>query len=952
MSAYDMFRKEFDKMSEKEKLDLGLSGLVAMHQKDGGASAAPMRRSKSTGLLGDDWDKQGRNQDISNDKSSETTIIGFDNTAITSLVDRMKRETYKVTVTNMLSDLVEPFGYKLDELLIRSQIFDARMHSEHFLYYRSIISSIKGLGTGLTDTFIESMVLQYRNFMRHPVWNTLKVLTNKVIIPLYTMTDGILFGFKKKESDTDRIVNAIERQTEFQRTGKIEDDSNSFSRLFRTGIVKSMGRSLLDTGSGGTIGIGAAQAAQEKKGRGEELTGKDKMSLKLFGKYTDVFDERQEDTTQNDFLLDELVKIREWAQLIHNASYTGFDRLLSFHENAFKLSHENALAFIQCCQAEEEKRLLIDHDTQLPTDPTLNSILDLMNNPSVREQEEQAERDDRMEDIAASVRGVKGNTEQTTEELDEHNKRETRRSIFGFIGGGLSALGSLGSLGGLLAAGGLVIGWNKLPDSVKEDITNAVSKGFVEGMGLLGNMMDGYDWVQLVSLGLMFSPIGVALKGIAAAIFVLTTLVEGAAEISDAPRVREQRLILANIQEKRSNLKHEIGRRARSGDSTPEEMKAMRANLAELDQAALVQTRLLVKTRQNVEKEMDSGNYTVSDAAVGAIATLIARKDGMDLFVRPGSVDVKEDPTYIAAANELATMRDEYEKLGDKVHEQSITNPGIYDQYNPILDKMLESIEREEQAMKDMERSLERNLEGSLLSRGALDSALQIGMPSAMAPDSVSGVSGKKSSFYKKYKEEIEAIASQVGVSPRIIAAKLALETGWGESVIPGTNNLGNIKAGKNWDGKTKIALDQAEGSIDAYRVYDDPEAFAKDYVSVIKRNFPDAVGTGNDVDAFSAGLNNGKFGSYATDPHYWDKLRKTVDSVVIPKETPPTTILITKPYNRDTTSSLNTGNSRTDKILYDGFSSMTTAFMALAESVSDVVGQSQQDQNTASLIT
>lgn len=45
--------------------------------------------------------------------------------------------------------------------------------------------------------------------------------------------------------------------------------------------------------------------------------------------------------------------------------------------------------------------------------------------------------------------------------------------------------------------------------------------------------------------------------------------------------------------------------------------------------------------------------------------------------------------------------------------------------------------------------------------------------------------------FAQTYGSTINNIAGQLNVDPSIIAGQLGLETGYGKSVIPGTNNLG-----------------------------------------------------------------------------------------------------------------------------------------------------------------
>lgn len=133
-----------------------------------------------------------------------------------------------------------------------------------------------------------------------------------------------------------------------------------------------------------------------------------------------------------------------------------------------------------------------------------------------------------------------------------------------------------------------------------------------------------------------------------------------------------------------------------------------------------------------------------------------------------------------------------------------------------------------------------------------------------MAEDKKQG--GDVNAFIQQYSPIAESIGKELNVDPKIILAQFGLETGWGKSVIPGTYNLGNIK---DPSGKGVRAFDKRENSRDAYMKFEDPETFAAYYTDFIKRMYPNAVGAGSDVDAFTAGLNKGRAGSYASAEDY-----------------------------------------------------------------------------------
>lgn len=122
------------------------------------------------------------------------------------------------------------------------------------------------------------------------------------------------------------------------------------------------------------------------------------------------------------------------------------------------------------------------------------------------------------------------------------------------------------------------------------------------------------------------------------------------------------------------------------------------------------------------------------------------------------------------------------------------------------------------------------------------------------------------SDFAAKYGAAAAKAGAALGVDSRTILGQWGLETGWGKSVIPGTNNLGNIK---DFSGSGVAAKDNMTGSVDKYRAYASADAFADDYVSLVKRKYPKAVGASSAED-FARAL---KSGGYAEDPDYVRKL-------------------------------------------------------------------------------
>ena len=127
---------------------------------------------------------------------------------------------------------------------------------------------------------------------------------------------------------------------------------------------------------------------------------------------------------------------------------------------------------------------------------------------------------------------------------------------------------------------------------------------------------------------------------------------------------------------------------------------------------------------------------------------------------------------------------------------------------------------------------------------------------------------GDPTSFKQEYLPAAQKAGKELGVDPDILLGQWGNETGWGKSIIPGTNNLGNIK------GKDGVeATDNVTKSKDKYRKYKSTDEFADDYVKLIKTNFPGAVGAGKDPQKFTSGLKG-----YAEDKAYPAKVKAASD--------------------------------------------------------------------------
>lgn len=136
----------------------------------------------------------------------------------------------------------------------------------------------------------------------------------------------------------------------------------------------------------------------------------------------------------------------------------------------------------------------------------------------------------------------------------------------------------------------------------------------------------------------------------------------------------------------------------------------------------------------------------------------------------------------------------------------------------------------------------------------------------AAAPEQAGSAPGNVQAFVAQYKPLADRVSKSLGVAPEALLGQWGLETGWGKSVIPGTNNLGNIK---DFSGKGAKATDNMTGSVDAYRTYGTADEFGDDFAALLGRRYKSAVGSGKDSQRYFQAL---KTNGYAEDPDYVSK--------------------------------------------------------------------------------
>lgn len=136
--------------------------------------------------------------------------------------------------------------------------------------------------------------------------------------------------------------------------------------------------------------------------------------------------------------------------------------------------------------------------------------------------------------------------------------------------------------------------------------------------------------------------------------------------------------------------------------------------------------------------------------------------------------------------------------------------------------------------------------------------------------------------FVREVLPHAQAAAAQLGVHPLALVAQAAVETGWGQHVIPTQSgssfNLFGVKAGESWDGsKVSAGTLEVENGLPVarraqFRSYDSIADSFGDYVKLLSgARYQEVREQGATLTGFADAI--GRSG-YATDPQYANKIK------------------------------------------------------------------------------
>jgi len=129
---------------------------------------------------------------------------------------------------------------------------------------------------------------------------------------------------------------------------------------------------------------------------------------------------------------------------------------------------------------------------------------------------------------------------------------------------------------------------------------------------------------------------------------------------------------------------------------------------------------------------------------------------------------------------------------------------------------------------------------------------------------------------WNSFVQVAEKVAREEGYPVAVLLGQAALETGRNVGSAPGYNFFGMKGSGTAGTQTLKTWEDYGNGPVtimDNFRAYRSPEDSIRDYINLIKNNYPDAWAKRNDPTAMIQAI---KAGGYATDPAYVAKVTST----------------------------------------------------------------------------
>ena len=220
-----------------------------------------------------------------------------------------------------------------------------------------------------------------------------------------------------------------------------------------------------------------------------------------------------------------------------------------------------------------------------------------------------------------------------------------------------------------------------------------------------------------------------------------------------------------------------------------------------------------------------------------------------------------------------------------------------HDSDSMSLPQLLQAVQRETNAYVgarsngQAKNNVQANSNGEIAQNQSTDNKPIINHSGFLRSENTENITDPET-FIKSLWPLAQTAAKEIGVTPQVLIAQAALETGWGQYVArlengKSSHNVFNIKAGSNWQGDTvTLATTEFKNGASvkeyaAFRTYDSYNSAFEDYVAMVKHNprYQQALGNSASASDYVAGLQQA---GYATDPDYSAKVKKIANGAIM----------------------------------------------------------------------
>lgn len=214
---------------------------------------------------------QGTNEDL---KQFLNTIRQVESGGSVGSRENVDQKPFEITLSDVMPGVFDDIINNDNTIAVETRTTIMDLEKKMVERFRILNEVLTGIGSGFWANWLINIDIWIKRFMRHPVLNSiglaisgLKLLFKPILYPLSKLGD-FLFG-RKKASDTDRIIEAVNNVQRVLEGREVESTSGAFFKTFRN-LTTSLFQGFKAPGQ-----VTQAQRLEQRRSRGERLSSKE-----------------------------------------------------------------------------------------------------------------------------------------------------------------------------------------------------------------------------------------------------------------------------------------------------------------------------------------------------------------------------------------------------------------------------------------------------------------------------------------------------------------------------------------------------------------------------------------------------------------------------------------------------------------------------------------------------